>query len=76
VVRERAVPFSGSRRWLRGRILDRLRDADDETWTGFDGPIGDHDRIAVGEALRALAHEGLVELLPDRAALRARLPIA
>ena len=73
--RERATPFPSSRRWLRGRILDRLRDADDDAWIRFDDPIGDHDRIAVGEALRAMAREGLVELSPDPAPLRARLPI-
>ena len=40
------LPFPSSR-WLRGRILDRLRDARDGAWLAFDGPIGDHDPAAV-----------------------------
>jgi A/G-specific adenine glycosylase len=76
VVRERAAPFTSSRRWLRGRILDRLRDADDGAWTSFDGPVGVHDQTAVSDALRALARDGLVDLAPGLEPLRARLPTA
>jgi A/G-specific adenine glycosylase len=76
VVRQRAAPFASSRRWLRGRILDRLRDADDGDWTSFDGPVGDHDPTAVSEALRALARDGLIDLAPGNEPLRVRLPIA
>ena len=75
-VRERRVPFAATSRWLRGRILDRLREADDPAWTAIAAPIGEHDGPAVAAALRALAREGLIEL--DRTAdpPRARLPIA
>jgi A/G-specific adenine glycosylase len=75
-VRERRVPFAATSRWLRGRILDRLREADDPAWTAIVAPIGEHDGPAVGAALRALARDGLIEL--DRAAdpPRARLPVA
>jgi A/G-specific adenine glycosylase len=72
--RERAAPFSSTSRWLRGRILDLLRDADDSNWLEFVVPIGDHDRAAVVRALGLLAAEGLVELDPD-SELRARLPL-
>jgi hypothetical protein len=58
----RAIPFTASSRWLRGRIVDRLRDAPNGTWTAIDPPIGDHDGPAVGVALAALERDGLIEL--------------
>jgi A/G-specific adenine glycosylase len=75
-VRERPVPFAATSRWLRGRILDRLREADGPAWTAISAPIGEHDGPAVAMALRALDRDGLIEL--DRTAdpPRARLPIA
>jgi A/G-specific adenine glycosylase len=71
--RQAARPFSASSRWLRGRILDRLRD--NEGWVELDEVIGGHDRAAVEMALRDLAAEGLAERDAGRS-LRARLPIA
>jgi A/G-specific adenine glycosylase len=71
------APFPSTSRWLRGRILDRLRAAPDGAWVELDGAIGTHDEAAVMRAGRALASEGLLELAsddPDR--LRARLPVA
>jgi A/G-specific adenine glycosylase len=73
--RGKAQPrFPATRRWLRGRIVDRLRTADG--WVTFDAPIGEHDANAVVDALRRLAADGLVELEPDLAGApkRARLP--
>jgi A/G-specific adenine glycosylase len=67
--------FASTNRWLRGRIVDRLRAADDGAWVAVDAPIGEHDAIGVDRALRALARDGLVEL--DAAdARRARLATA
>jgi A/G-specific adenine glycosylase len=65
-------PFRSTTRWLRGRILDRLRDAPDGRWVTFDEPIGTHDADAVSEALGALAREGMLELseIGTRARLR------
>jgi A/G-specific adenine glycosylase len=57
-----ALPFVATSRWLRGRIVDRLRAAPDGAWTSVQGPIGEHDQAAVATALAALAREGLVEL--------------
>ncbi|MGZ8502064.1 MAG: hypothetical protein ACXWW6_04340, partial [Candidatus Limnocylindrales bacterium] len=80
--RERAVPFERSTRWLRGRIVDRLREVDGTGWATFDRPLGDHDRATVIETVRNLAREGLAELdgesstEPSPASLRARLPLA
>jgi len=68
-VRSRAAPspvrreaFASTRRWLRGRIVDRLRDAEGDGWTRIAGPIGTHGRATVAEALVALAADGLVEV--------------
>ncbi len=54
--------FRRTTRWLRGRILDRLREAPGDTWTAFPDPIGDHDSTAVRASLRAMERDGLVEL--------------
>ena len=75
--REAQAPFHTTSRWLRGRILDRLRQAVNGEWVVLDGSIGEHDPVAVEVATRTLAKEGLLEL--DSAApavIRARLPIA
>ena len=72
-----AAPFPATSRWLRGRILDRLRAAPDGVWVELDGAIGAHDAAAVARAGHQLEREGLLELVdvqPDR--LRARLPLA
>ena len=70
--------FAETSRWLRGRIVDRLRAASDQAWMVVDGPIGAHDQGAVAKALAALGREGLVELGPvdpGTTGRRARLPI-
>jgi A/G-specific adenine glycosylase len=70
-----AIPFAATTRWLRGRIVDRLRSAAGTAWSTVEAPIGDHGTAAVRAALAALARDGVVELDatdPDRA----RLPIA
>jgi A/G-specific adenine glycosylase len=67
-------PFPTTTRWLRGRILDRLRAAPDEAWVKLDAPIGAHDLDRIRAAAIAMASDGLVEL-EDRATpgVRARL---
>ncbi len=73
----RAAPFPTTSRWLRGRILDRLRDARDGEWVVFDSSIGAHDAESVHQALTALAMEGLVERdVGQSFVVRARLPLA
>lgn len=69
--RSAAVPFRRTNRWLRGRLLARAREAAAGSWVVFDGPIGDHDGVAVMRALAELAAEGFIELDGDRARLRA-----
>ena len=68
-------PFRTTSRWLRGRILDRLRDATGGTWVTFDESIGEHDPATVATALDRLARERLVELR-GIAPIEARLPEA
>lgn len=71
----RRPSFMTTSRWLRGRLLDRLRDAPDEAWVQFAGPLGVHDAEAIDRSLRAMAGDGLVERDPSEP-LRARLPVA
>jgi hypothetical protein len=73
--RERGAPFHATSRWLRGRILDALRDAPADAWARVDAPLGDHDAVAVETAVRGLVREGLAELHPTDRGL-ARLPLA
>jgi A/G-specific adenine glycosylase len=75
----RSPPFASTKRWLRGRILDRLRQVPDDRWVVLDEPIGTHDRERVLAAARALCAEGLIEVVPlpaDGDGMRARLATA
>jgi A/G-specific adenine glycosylase len=67
--------FPSTTRWLRGRILDRLRAAHQDDWTTVSAPIGVHGTEAVDRALAALDRDGVIER--DQAdPRRARLPLA
>ena len=73
------APFSSTNRWLRGRILDRLRAMPDGEWVALAEAIGLHDVAAVTKAAQAMAVDGVVELRqgsPSDGSLRARLPLA
>lgn len=71
----RPAAFPTTNRWLRGRILDRLRAAPDEAWVELDGPIGIHDLARVHAAAHVMSTDGLIEL-DLTAGFRARLPLA
>lgn len=74
VPRARKPRFATTARWLRGRLLDRLREAPHGHWVHIQAPIGDHELATIEAALSAMAREGLVERhATDR--LRARLPV-
>ena len=76
-IREPQAPFRTTSRWLRGRILARLRDAPNGEWVDLEDEIGEHDRAAVEVATRALAKDGLLEIdVGSSAPVRARLPVA
>lgn len=69
-----ARPFAYTTRWLRGRIVGRLREAEPGDWIAFDAPLGEHSLESVRAAVAALAAEGLLEVaehggarLPERA---------
>jgi len=70
----RTSPFRSTSRWLRGRIMDRLREVEGAGWVVIDAPIGDHDQTSIARTLELLAAEGLVELDPA-SRLSARLPV-
>ena len=53
--------FASTSRWLRGRIVDQLRDVSDDEWGAVIGPIGEHGERAVDTALLAMQSEGLIE---------------
>jgi A/G-specific adenine glycosylase len=59
-----APAFTATTRWLRGRIVDRLREADDAAWTPIAAPIGAHGSEAVRTTLAALERDGIIELDP------------
>jgi A/G-specific adenine glycosylase len=54
-------PFPGTRRWLRGRIVDDLRRTRPGEWTVIRAPIGVHDSAAVESALAGLERDGIIE---------------
>jgi A/G-specific adenine glycosylase len=54
-------PFASTSRWLRGRILDQLRDLPDDEWGAVVAPIGEHADGAVGTAVLAMESDGLIE---------------
>jgi A/G-specific adenine glycosylase len=64
--------FASTSRWLRGRIVDRAREA--PGWVAFGEPIGGHGEGAVRTAVLALARDGLLEVRETPASLEARLP--
>ncbi|HET7180598.1 MAG TPA: hypothetical protein VFI15_00030 [Candidatus Limnocylindrales bacterium] len=68
-VRRPAARFESTSRWLRGRILDALRDAPDDGWVRFDAAIGEHDHDGVLAALAALASDGMIAIDGHRARL-------
>ncbi len=74
--RPAATPFPATNRWLRGRILDRLRDAPEGGWLTIEAPMGSHDGPAVVAAIEALAVERLLEVRRTGTSFEARLPVA
>ena len=73
--RARSEPdFLSTSRWLRGRILERLRDAGADAWVTFDAPIGSHSHASVVAALGQLASERLLEMR-EGGGPEARLPL-
>lgn len=74
-VADRPVPFETTSRWLRGRLLDLLRDSPGATWARLPPALGSHGDAAIARAVEGLARDGLAERHPEDSGL-ARLPIA
>jgi A/G-specific adenine glycosylase len=53
--------FASTSRWLRGRILDQLRDVPGASWGMVTGPVGNHEGDAVEAALSSMEADGLIE---------------
>ncbi len=70
----RRLPFPTTTRWLRGRILDRVRAAEGDAWTAFAEGLGPHAAEDVVAMLAVLDHDGLIEVDPADPGL-ARLPV-
>jgi A/G-specific adenine glycosylase len=60
-----AVPFELTTRWLRGRIVERLRDAEADDWVALPDSIGSHDHEHVAAAVASLERDGLLERRHD-----------
>ena len=71
----RPAAFPTTRRWLRGRLLDLLRDADGDGWIAVPTRFGVHDAAAVEQALAGLAADALLERHGANR-MRCRLPLA
>jgi A/G-specific adenine glycosylase len=69
--RAAAPPFTATNRWLRGRLLARLREAPTGAWVESPAVLGEHGPERIGAALAGLAADGFVELDGSRARLRA-----
>lgn len=65
------VPFEQTTRWLRGRIVERLRDLDEDAWLQLPEVIGSHGATPICDAVAGLERDGLVERRADGAV---RLP--
>ena len=64
--------FERTTRWLRGRIIERLRALNDDAWATLPPTIGVHDAEADGARGQGrLQDEGMLERRPDGAV---RLP--
>jgi hypothetical protein len=64
--------FESTSRWLRGRLLQMLREAPHGAWQTPPGHIGRHGSDAITAVLGAMVRDGLVEW----DGRRARLPAA
>jgi A/G-specific adenine glycosylase len=68
----RDAPFAGSSRYYRGRIVERLRQLEDQEslsqmrlGAAIKPDFSEHDAPWLDDLLRGLAREGLLALRPD-----------
>ncbi len=60
-----ALPFERTTRWLRGHIVERLRQLDDDAWDRLPNAIGVHGETAIVAAVAGLERDGLLQRHPD-----------
>ncbi len=65
------IPFEQTTRWLRGRIIERLRDLDKDAWSQLPDAIGSHQATQIRTAVVGLERDGLLQRRADGAV---RLP--
>ena len=58
-------PFEQTTRWLRGRIVERLRGLGEGAWTRLPGTIGSHGPAQVEAAVASLERDGLLQRHSD-----------
>lgn len=58
-------PFEQTTRWLRGRIVERLRALGEGAWTRLPGTIGTHGPVQVEAAVASLERDGLLQRHSD-----------
>lgn len=63
------VRFESTNRWLRGRLVARLREADHGEWIEVAGSVGEHGPDAVERALAGLEVDGFIRRDGERARL-------
>ena len=63
--RRPSPPFELTSRWLRGRIVERLRAHETGAWVTLPGAIGRHGPQRIAEAVTALQRDGLLERRAD-----------
>ncbi len=61
-LRPSPVPFTATRRWLRGQLLRELRDLPPGSWLAIEGDRGPHSHAVVRETVAVLESEGFLEL--------------
>ncbi len=64
-VRTPILPFERTTRWLRGRIVERLRHLDDGSWARLPNAIGVHGETEIAAAVAGLERDGLLQQHPD-----------
>ena len=58
------IPFERTTRWLRGRIVERLRALDEGAWSRLPEAIGVHGEAEIAAAVSGLERDGLLERGP------------
>ena len=58
------VPFEQTTRWLRGRIVERLRALDDGAWLRLPETIGTHGEAEIDAAVAGLERDGSARATP------------